>query len=183
MPLRKEVRFIFASAGVYYGDMKIMIFTEGTIIAHSASRGRTRGEIVKQVISLNRSVREYSSYIPIGNSAEKVKMWANASAEIVYLTSRRQPNEVNEIEKVLKDHNFPDGRLLYRSGSEEYKDIAEKVVPDILIEDDCESIGGIEEMTITLVKPEIKTKIKSIPVKEFGRIDHLPDDLKNLYDF
>ncbi|MFH1564916.1 MAG: hypothetical protein ABIC82_03640 [bacterium] len=32
-------------------------------------------------------------------------------------------------------------------------------------------------MTITNVKPEIKQKIKSICVKEFKGIDHLPDNI------
>ena len=49
-----------------------------------------------------------------------------------------------------------------------------------LIEDDCESIGGEKEMTITFVKPEIKQKIKSIVVKEFSRIDDLPNEVSNL---
>jgi len=49
-----------------------------------------------------------------------------------------------------------------------------------LIEDDCESIGGMEEMTIINIKPDLKKKIKSVVVKEFEGIDHLPDDLKNL---
>ncbi len=68
-------------------------------------------------------------------------------------------------------------------GKETYKDIAERVIPDILIEDDCESIGGEKEMTITFVKPEIKQKIKSIIVKEFSGIDHLPDKLQELSSF
>jgi hypothetical protein len=37
-----------------------------------------------------------------------------------------------------------------------------------------------DEMTITNVRPEIKRKIKSVPVKEFGGIDHLPDQLSAL---
>jgi len=53
-------------------------------------------------------------------------------------------------------------------------------MPDILIEDDCESIGGQAEMTYLHIKPEFKKLIKSIPVKEFGGINHLPDDIKEL---
>ena len=85
-----------------------------------------------------------------------------------------------EIHNVLKKHNFPEGELLFRQKGEEYKDVAERVVPDILIEDDCESIGGIDEMSITHVKCEIRKKIKSIPVKEFGGIDHLPNNISGL---
>lgn len=50
----------------------------------------------------------------------------------------------------------------------------------VLIEDDCESIGGGPEMTYPHIRPEIKSQIKSIPVKEFGGIDHLPDELEKL---
>ena len=53
-------------------------------------------------------------------------------------------------------------------------------MPNFLVEDDCESIGGINEMVITNVKPEIKKKIKSIPIKEFGGIDYLPDKVSKL---
>lgn len=70
--------------------------------------------------------------------------------------------------------------LRHSQKSEEYKDIAERIIPDILIEDDCESIGGAKEMTITNVIPKIKKKIKSIVVKEFAGIDDLPDDLSKL---
>ncbi len=51
---------------------------------------------------------------------------------------------------------------------------------DILVEDDCRSIGGADEMTITHVRPEIKTKIKSIVVEEFRGIDNLSDNIINL---
>jgi hypothetical protein len=49
--------------------------------------------------------------------------------------------------------------------------------PGILIEDDCESIGGEPEMTFPQLQPELQASITSIVVKEFGGIDHLPDDL------
>lgn len=38
-------------------------------------------------------------------------------------------------------------------------------------------------MVITFVKPEIKRKIKSIIVKEFGGIDHLSDKLNDLLNY
>ena len=69
---------------------------------------------------------------------------------------------------------------MFRRDGESYKDIAERIIPDILIEDDCESIGGEKEMTITFVIPEIRQRIKSIVVKEFQGIDYLPDDVKFL---
>ncbi|MFL5661861.1 MAG: hypothetical protein ACJ8BW_10990 [Ktedonobacteraceae bacterium] len=46
-----------------------------------------------------------------------------------------------------------------------------------MIEDDCKSIGGEPEMTFPQLQPELQASITSIVVKEFGGIDHLPDDL------
>jgi len=58
--------------------------------------------------------------------------------------------------------------------------VAERVMPDILIEDDCESIGGESEMIYPHIREDLKQKIKSIVVKEFQGIDHLPDSLTAL---
>ncbi len=165
--------------------MRILIFTEGTIIMHKNAVGHTREEIVKQskgflLTFRDKSVHDYKSYVPIGNAVKKLQNWKNDGAEILYLTSRRKPEEIPQIQNVLKKFKFPDGQLLFRQKNEEYKDVTEKIIPDVLIEDDCESIGGIDKMTITHVKPEIKKKIKSIPIKEFGGIDHLPDKISAL---
>jgi len=163
--------------------MKILIFTEGTIIIHKNATGCSREEIVKQVENNKESVHDYASYVPVEDAVKKLAEWKNQSTEILYLTSRRKTNEIEDIKNVLKKYGFPDGQLLFRQENEEYKDIAEKIIPDILIEDDCESIGGIDEMTITHVKPEIKEKIKSVPIKEFGGIDHLPDKISVLAEY
>ncbi len=160
--------------------MKLLIFTEGTIIMHKNAAGHTREEIVRQVKEEERSVHDYKTYIPIGNAANKLQGWKNQGVDILYLTSRRKPEEIQQIRDVLKKYDFPDGQLLFRQDGEEYKDVAEKVTPDILIEDDCESIGGSDEMTITNVDPSVRRRIKSIIVKEFGGIDHLPDDVSDL---
>ncbi len=163
--------------------MKILIFTEGTIIMHKSAFGLTKQEIINQVKEKNSSVHDYSSYIPIGGAALKIQKWKNQGAEIAYLTSRKKLNEIENIKQILRKHNFPEGEFFYRAGNEEYKDVAEKILPDILIEDNCESIDGEKEMTITCIKSEIKQKIKSIIVEEFSGIDHLPDDLNTLKNF
>ncbi len=53
-------------------------------------------------------------------------------------------------------------------------------MPDILIEDDCESIGGEKEMTYTNIKFDLKPKIKQIVIKEYRGIDNLSDDINKL---
>ena len=165
--------------------MKILIFTEGTIIMHKNAAGHTRDEIVKQSkgffrIFRDKSVHDYKSYVPIGDAVKKLASWNKDGAEILYLTSRTKQDEINNIKGVLKKYNFPDGQFLFRQNGEQYSDAAERVMPDILIEDDCESIGGMNEWTITHVRSEIKHKIKSIIVKEFDGIAHLPDKISAL---
>ncbi|UCH70320.1 MAG: hypothetical protein JSV29_08890 [Candidatus Bathyarchaeota archaeon] len=161
--------------------MRLLIFTEGTLIMHRNGRGHTREEIVKQVSEgKDASLHRWKTYVPIGNAAEKLRTWKNQGLNVLYLTSRTEPTEVEDIKDVLKKHNFPEGQLLFRQEDEEYKNIVEKFTPDIMVEDDCESIGGKNEMTYTHIKPELKKRIKSIEVKEFSGIDHLPDDISEL---
>jgi len=160
--------------------MKIMIFTEGTLLMHSGAKCHSREEIVEQVKNREESVRDYRNYIPVGDCLTKLKKWKDQGIELFYLTSRRKSEEIEMIRTVLKKYGFPGGQLLFRKDDEEYKDVAERILPDILIEDDCESIGGEKEMTITHVNPKIKPRIKSIFVKEFGGIDHLPDKISEL---
>ncbi len=157
--------------------MKILVFLHGTIIMHGSAVGKARKDRVQQSIIREKSVLDYESYVPIENAVEKLNNWKNQGAEIIYLSSHKLEIDVKKDKLVLKKYNFPGGDVLFRKNGESYKDIAEKVIPDILIEDDCESIGGKKEMTITFVKPEIKQRIKFIIVKEFQGINHLSNDI------
>jgi len=163
--------------------MKILIFTEGTIIMHRTAVGHNRREVVSQVWSDKEAVHNYESYVPVAEAVQKLTHWQEDGAEIFYLTSRRKPDEIQQVQSVLRKHEFPDGQLLFRRPGEKYADGAERLDPDVLVEDDCESIGGIKEMTITHVRPDLKSHIKSIPIKEFGGIDHLPDNISALLDY
>lgn len=147
---------------------------------HESAESKTREERVKQVLSSDPLVHDYISYVPVGNAVEKLKSWQSQGAEILYLSSHETNENVEKDKSVLEKFGFPKGQVFYRQNGESYKDIADKIVPDVLIEDDCESIGGEKKMTITFVKPEIKQKIKSIVVKEFNGIDDLPNNLENL---
>ncbi len=160
--------------------MKILVFTEGTILMAGNAMGHTREEIVRQVVEKEESVHDYGKYIPVGNAVKKLITWKRNGANLMYLTSRVKFEEIEQIKDVLSIYNFPEGELFFRQEGEDYKDVAERVVPDILIEDDCESIGGEIEMTYPHIRSDIKINIKSITVKEFGGIDHLPDDLADL---
>lgn len=139
--------------------MKILIFTEGTIIMHS----------------FNNKIEDYASYIPVKNAISKVTQWKKQDYDISYITSRKTPEEVKMISDVLRKHNFPEEKLYFREGDEEYKNVLARVKPDILIEDNCESIGA-DEIICHHLYPALK--ITCIIVPEFDGIDHLPDILK-----
>lgn len=160
--------------------MKILLFTEGTILMHAAVAACRRSDIVQQVKDKAPAVHDYSSYVPIGNARNKIAGWVRHGASVSYLTSRTKRQEVREIREVLKRHKFPQGTLLHRKKGESYADVANRVKPDVLIEDDCESIGGAKEMTIREVEQKMKLRMRSIVVKEFGGIDHLPGQLSRL---
>ena len=157
-----------------------MIFLHGTATMHSTGLGKSPEERIKQSENNDPSILRYSEYIPVGNANEKIRKWREQGAEIVYLSSNRERKEVDNDLIALKKNNFPDGEVYYRQESESYADVAERVMPDVLIEDDCESIGGKSEMTYPYISEDKKKVIKSIVVKEFSGIDNLPDDINEL---
>jgi hypothetical protein len=154
-----------------------MIFLHGTAIMHRGGLGRTREERVRQVLDGDGSLYDFMAYVPVGDAVQKIQTWREQGAEILYLSSHEKVEDVEKDKFVLRTYGFPDGPVYFRHGVEGYSDIAESVLPDILIEDDCESIGGSEEMTYPSIKPELKPRVKAVVVKEFGGIDHLPDDV------
>jgi hypothetical protein len=94
--------------------MKILIFTEGTLLMHRGAVGRPRPEIVEQVKEEEPAVKDYSSYLAIGSAPQKIAKWQKEGAKILYLTSRRTPQQIEEIRTVLRKQGFPSGELLFR---------------------------------------------------------------------
>lgn len=179
--------------------MKILVFTEGTILIFALGKNLQREKQIRmsQQAGIQReenalafendlplpaveegSVYDFSSYVPIGNAVEKLITWKNQGASIYYLTSRRIKEEIKIIQKLLREYNFPDYQnLFFRSKGENYKDVAERVMPDILIEDDCISIGGEKEMVYPHINDSLKSKIIPVVIPEFSGIDELADDI------
>jgi hypothetical protein len=145
----------------------ILIFTEGTILKH------------KNIFS----IYNYKKYIPIKNCVDKIKKWNEQGFEIKYLTSRKSIKTVFVIRDLLEKYNFPGNYLYFRNKTEEYHNIAEDIMPKILIEDNCKSIGGIKQTTIYKINDIKKSAIKSIMVDEFNGIDHLPNNTMELIIF
>jgi hypothetical protein len=162
--------------------MKILVFLHGTIIVHKDAKGLARERIVKQVTEGDTSIHDYASYIPVGNAVKKLQEWKGQGVKICYLSSHKNAKDVEKDKFVLKKYAFPDGQIFYRRNREEYKDVIGRIrpLPDVIVEDDCESIGGKVKMVYPNLKPELKNKIKSIVVKEFEGIDYIPDKISEL---
>ena len=162
--------------------MNILVFLHGTTIMHKNAQGLARQEIVKQVMESDESVNDYALYIPVGNAFKKLLKWKGQGASICYLSSHKNAKDVEKDKFVLKKYAFPDGQIFYRRNREEYKDVVERIrpLPDVIVEDDCESIGGKAEMVYPNLRPELRNKMKSIVVKEFEGIDHISDSISEL---
>jgi len=51
--------------------MKLLVFLHGTTIMHQAAIGRSREERVRQVRERDASVKDYATYVPVGNAVDK----------------------------------------------------------------------------------------------------------------
>jgi len=155
--------------------VRLLVFLHGTVLMHAGGVGVTRTERVAQVRAKHPTVREYAAYVPVGEGAAKLRRWQDAGAVVDYLSSHRNPDDVALDALVLRTHGFPAGRVFARRPGETYGDIAGREAPDVLIEDDCESIGA-NQITYSQIPSAARARIKSIIIPEFGGIDHLPDD-------
>ncbi len=140
----------------------VMIFTEGTVI-------KPKSWLLPYY---------FSRYVPVGDAVAKITRWQAQGARIVYCTSRKR-QKADVIADLLRRYSFP-GEYVAARTDDSYKDVTETIRPDVLIEDDCKSIGGAWQMCITHVEPELKHTMRSVVVPEYGGIDMLPDDLDTL---
>lgn len=134
--------------------MRIMIFMEGTTF------------YTKPLLFLFTK----HGYEPIGNAVKTVNSMYEKGHEI-YLCSYVRKARYNFIKEIVDFYGMNYTGILCRKKGETYSEIVERLKPDILIEDDCRSIGGLKECCITHVKEEIKQNIQSIIVPEFSGID------------
>lgn len=139
--------------------MRIMIFIEGTTF------------YTRPLLFL---FTKYG-YKPIGNAVKTVNMLYDKGHEI-YLCSYVRKARYCFIKAIVDFYGMNYTEILCREKDETYSEIVEQLKPDILIEDDCKSIGGLKECCITHVKEEIKQNIQSIIVAEFAGIDSIVID-------
>ena len=135
---------------------KIMIFIEGTTF------------YTKPFLFLFSK----KGYLPLGKSIDIVNNAFNRGNEI-YLCSYVRKYRYHFIKSIMDYYKINYTEILCRDKGEQYSDLVERICPDVLIEDDCESIGGEKEWCITNVSENVKKSIKSIIVKEFKGIDSI----------
>lgn len=111
-------------------------------------------------------------YKPIGNAVEIVNGWQKQGYEI-YLCSYVRKGRYRFIKQIIDFYGMKYTEILCREKGEQYNEIVERIRPNILIEDDCKSIGGKKEWCITNVRKELKEEILSIIVPEFKGIDDI----------
>lgn len=139
-------------------NKKIMIFSEGTILKPKHNNIFSR-------ININ-------SYVPIGDAINIIKKWQEIGYEIIYLTSQKGRNAM-KFAQHLDDLGFVGSMVGYREKNQDYGTLIKEEQPDILIEDDCKSVGGEKNMCINQVDENLKKYIKHIKVKEFEGIDNV----------
>src|SRR5262249_61151601 len=116
--------------------MRILVFLQGTTIMHPSAVGFSREERVRQSRDRAPWTSTFATYVPIGDAAAKLQRWHDQGAEIAYLSSHLQQEAVATDEAVLRRCGFPTGAVHFRRGGESYGDVAARVRPDVLIEDD-----------------------------------------------
>src|SRR5262244_2184837 len=154
--------------------MRLLVFLHGTVLMHSAALGMARAERVAQVRAGHPTVGDYAAYVPVGDAVATLQKWQGAGAQIDYLSSRRNPGDVAKDAFVLREHGSQRAGCWPASPAKSYGDVAGREATDVLIEDDCESIGA-EHITYPQIRPDLRAHIKSIVIPEFGGLDHLPD--------
>lgn len=156
------------------------MFLHGTTIMHAAGLGRARTERVRQVLDAHPTVADFASYVPIENAPQTLAEWVRQGAEIVYLSSHRRPEGVAADRLVLRRYGFPTGAVVFRTREESYADVVARVAPDVIVEDDCESIGGTAQMTHPRLPAPFQDDVVSVVVPEFGGIDSVAERVSEI---
>ena len=106
--------------------MRMLVFTEGTVVDDRERSGEWK---------------------MVGSAARKLRVWEKHGSTIAYLSSKRETESLDKVRKALSDGGAPKGELFFRRDNEHYGQAAERALPDIIVEDDCKSIGGVAGMT------------------------------------
>ena len=156
--------------------MKVGVFLHGTAIMHAAAAGVNRDERVRQVRRGDPTVPDFASYIPAPGTADKLAAWHRHGAILIYLSSHRRPDDLRADESVLRRHGFPPGPVHGRQQGEDYGPLVERLGLDVLVEDDCESIGGAAQTCAAQLSPAGRQSVRCVVLPEFSGLAGLPDN-------
>jgi hypothetical protein len=157
-----------------------MVFLHGTAIMHASAVGQPRAERVRQSRRRDPSVLDFASYVPAESAVSKAQAWQHHGADVSYLSSHTGEADVALDRAVLVTHGFPAGPVYFRRAGESYAEVARRAGADVLVEDDCESIGGDKHTTAFSVARIPGRAVSCVIVPEFGGLTHLPDDPQEL---
>jgi hypothetical protein len=161
--------------------MKVGVFLHGTAIMHAAAAGAERDERVRQVLRRDPSVLDFASYVPTPGTAQKLAAWQRHGATIVYLSSHRHRDDIRADESVIGRYRFPAGPVHGREEGEDYGSLVERLGLDVLVEDDCQSIGGTAQTCAAELNPASRQSLRCVVLPEFHGLADLPDDPSELF--
>jgi hypothetical protein len=127
--------------------VRILVFLHGTAIMHPTAVGRPRAERVRQSRQRGWAVLDFAAYVPTEAAVEKVRSWQHHGAIICYLSSHASAAGADLDRAVLARHGFPTGTVFFRQPGENHASVARRAAADVVVEDDCESIGGHSHTT------------------------------------
>jgi len=156
--------------------VKVGVFLHGTAIMHAAAAGVERDERVQQVRRRDPTVRDFASYIPTPGTAAKLAAWQRHGATLIYLSSHRARDDIRIDESVVSRYEFPAGPVHGRGDGEDYGTLIQRLGLDVLIEDDCESIGGAAQTCSAQMGPAVRASVRCIVLPEFLGLADLPAD-------
>lgn len=139
-------------------NKKIMIFVEGTILKPK------HNNIISRIC--------INSYIPIGKAKNILDKWQEQGYEVIYLTSLKG-RKAMKMAQHLDELGFNGSMVGYRQKNQDYATLIKEELPDILIEDTCQSIGGEKNMCYNQLPDKLKKEVKHIIVEEFEGIDNV----------
>lgn len=92
--------------------MRILVFTEGTLLIGQDEARLTRPERIQAVrekigrLAAGGPPIDFSAEVPAGDAVQKLRAWRRQGAEIMHLTSRTRPDENENIWFVLGFSSF-----------------------------------------------------------------------------
>jgi hypothetical protein len=160
---------------------RLLVVLCGTTLMHSGASGHSREERVAQAkTGTDPSLSDYAGYVSTEGASEKLQGWSDQGAEITYLSAHRRGSaSLAASAGVVHAEGFPPGAVFARADGETYDDVVQRALPDVLIEADCASTGP-DDIAYPQLRRQLRERIMSIVVPEFGGLRHLPASLATL---